>query len=141
MPSSSNIRLAVPFFGVRDMEASLKFYMENLGFTMTNKWAPRDKIEWCCLQRDDVSLMLQEWRDKEKFDREGPKGKGMSICFQCADALALYHEFRSRGIDIGEPFVGNNMWVVAFKDPDGYRLDFESPTDVPEETKYSDWFK
>jgi hypothetical protein len=33
------------------------------------------------------------------------------------------------------------MWVVAFPDPDGYRLDFESPTDVPEETMYSEWFK
>jgi hypothetical protein len=38
-----------------------------------------------------------------------------------------------------EPFVGNHMWVVSFTDPDGYRLDFESQTDVPEETKYSDW--
>ncbi len=141
MPSSSNIRLAVPFFGVRDMEASLKFYLEILGFAMTNTWTPRGKIEWCCLQRDDVSLMLQEWRDKEKFDREGPKGKGMSICFQCADALALYHEFRSRGIDLKEPFVGNNMWVIGIMDPDGYRLDFQSPTDLPEETKYSDWIK
>jgi hypothetical protein len=33
------------------------------------------------------------------------------------------------------------MWVVGFADPDGYRLDFESPTDVPEETKYSEWVK
>jgi hypothetical protein len=28
------------------------------------------------------------------------------------------------------------MWVTSLKDPDGYRLDFESPTDVPEETVY-----
>jgi lactoylglutathione lyase len=26
---------------------------------------------------------------------------------------------------------------VSFSDPDGYRIDFESPTDVPEETEYS----
>jgi lactoylglutathione lyase len=31
--------------------------------------------------------------------------------------------------------------VVAFNDPDGFRLDFESPTDVEEETMYSDWVK
>lgn len=141
MPSSPNIRLTVPFFMVRDMEASLKFYMDDLGFTITNKWTPRAKIEWCCLQRDDVFLMLQEPGTKEQFDQEGLRGKGISICFQCVDALALYHEFTSRGVEIREPFVGNNMWVVAFPDPDGYRLDFESPTDVPEETKYSEWFK
>jgi lactoylglutathione lyase len=141
MSSSPNIRLAVPFFMVRDMEASLKFYVDKLGFAVTNQWTPRGKIEWCWIQLDDVSLMLQEPRNKEKFDDEGPKGKGVSICFQCVDALALYHEFTARGVEIQEPFVGNHLWVVAFPDPDGYRLDFESPTDVPEETKYSEWFK
>ena len=30
------------------------------------------------------------------------------------------------------------MWVTILTDPDGYKLDFESPTDVPEETVYSD---
>jgi catechol 2,3-dioxygenase-like lactoylglutathione lyase family enzyme len=141
MQPSSNIRLAVPFFMVRDMETSLNFYIQKLGFKITNEWTPRGKIEWCRLQREAVSLMLQEPRNREKFDADGPKGKGISICFQCIDALALYHEFTAKGVEIKEPFVGNNMWVVAFPDPDGYRLDFESPTDVPEETRYSEWFK
>jgi hypothetical protein len=44
----------------------------------------------------------------------------------------------SRGLNPSRPFVGNNLWVTSFTDPDGYRLDFESPTDVPEETVYSD---
>jgi len=30
------------------------------------------------------------------------------------------------------------MWVTHLDDPDGYRVEFESPTDVPEETKLSD---
>jgi len=137
--STTNIRLAVPFFMVADMEASLRFYTEKLGFKLTNQWTPRGKIEWCWLERDQVSLMLQEPRDKKKFD--GENGRGVSTCFQCADALALYHEFTNKGVEIKEPFVGNNMWVVCFADPDGYQLDFESPTDVPEETIYSEWFK
>ena len=41
------------------------------------------------------------------------------------------------GIAASKPFVGNMMWVTSLTDPDGYRLDFESPTDVPEETEYS----
>jgi lactoylglutathione lyase len=31
------------------------------------------------------------------------------------------------------------MWVTVINDPDGYTLDFESPTDVPEDTKLSEW--
>ncbi len=27
------------------------------------------------------------------------------------------------------------MWVVALTDPDDYRIDFESPTDAPEQTQ------
>ena len=65
-------------------------------------------------------------------------GEGVSICFQCKDALAIYHEALARGLEPRRPFVGNNMWVTILTDPDGYKLDFESPTDVPEETVYSD---
>src|SRR6185503_2400674 len=128
---SPNLRLAVPFFMVRDMVVSLEFYVEKLGFKITNQWMPRGKIEWCWLERDKVSIMLQESRE-EKFD--GINGHGVSTCFQCADALALYHEFTAKGIEIKEPFVGNGLWVVCFTDPDGYKLDFESPADAPEET-------
>ena len=35
-----------------------------------------------------------------------------------------------------KPFVGNHLWVVSFLDPDGFHIDFESPTEVPEETEY-----
>jgi lactoylglutathione lyase len=153
MDSSSkfNMKLAVPFLTVADMEASLRFYSKGLGFTMTKQWTPRGKIEWCWLQRDAVALMLQEPRKDKEYSAEpggqpksGPEREpktGSSICFQCEDALALYHEFKERGIDMKEPFVGNGMWVVVLKDPDGYTLDFESVTDVTEETTYAEWRK
>src|SRR6201996_3346932 len=138
MSTASNIKLAVPFFMVQDMEKSLQFYVEQLGFKINNQWTPRGKIEWCWLQRDEVSLILRE----KKNDYNGEqRGNGVSIAFQCENALALYHEFTAKGVEIREPFVGNNMWVVAFTDLDGYKLDFESPTDVEEETTYSEWIK
>src|SRR5882762_6695344 len=56
-----NIKQAMPFFWVSDMAASLRFYVNGLGFTMANKWEPRGTIEWCWLQRDGVALMLQEY--------------------------------------------------------------------------------
>jgi len=130
-----NIRQAVPFFMVADMAVSLKFYIDQLGFTLINQWVPNGKIEWCWLQRDGAAIMLQEPRKGITQD----KGVGISTCFQCEDALALYHEFTGKGVTIAEPFVGNGMWVVCFKDPDGFKLDFESLTDVPEETTYSGW--
>jgi lactoylglutathione lyase len=60
----------------------------------------------------------------------------VNVCFQCEDALALYREFKSRGIQTrGRPSVGNRLWVVPLTDPDGYRIEFASPTDAPEESE------
>ena len=134
---------AVPFFMVTDIEASLRFYVDGLGFEITNEWRPEDaqgRIQWCWLQLGNASVMLQEYRrdGHQGGAPEGPMGQGVSICFMCADAIAIYHAATARGIAAGRPFVGNGLWVTSMRDPDGYRLDFESPTEVPEETVYSD---
>ncbi len=123
---------------ISNMERSLDFYLQKLGFILKNKWEPHGKIEWCWLELGNAALMLQEYR-------QGPPstklGEGMSICFICEDALAIYDEIKSKGLLPEEPFVGNNAWVVGLTDPDGYRIFFESMTDAPEETMYSDWLK
>ncbi len=129
----SNLKLAVPFFMVADMAASLRFYVDGLGFSKTREWIPRDTIEWCWLERDGVALMLQVYRDGGPPDK---RGVGASVWFQCEDALALYREFVAKGLAPTHPFVGNNLWDVGLTDPDGYSLHFESPTEVPEDTEY-----
>ena len=143
MEEQPNITATVPFFMVSDMEAALRFYVDGLGFVLIHSWTPRGTIEWCALKRDNGALMLQELRkDMPHHVLHGGKwGLGVSVCFVCNDALAIYREATGRGLPVAEPFVGNNMWVVAFTDPDGYRIEFESATDVPEETKYTDWSK
>jgi len=136
-----NIQYSMPLFMVSNMETSLKFYTDGLGFKILNTWTPRGKIEWCWLQREGGPVMLQEFRVTEKRPYlSGDKpGAGVSIWFQCVDSLVLYHEFIKNGVDAQEPFVGNGLWDVKVVDPDGYNLHFESRTDVPEETTYSEW--
>ena len=135
-----NVKQAVPFFAVSSMEKSLPFYIDGLGFNMTRSWIVEGKIRWCWLELEQVALMLQEHCGKEPNSWEllGKVGTGVSICFQCEDALAYYREVKSRGIATQRPFVGNAMCVVNITDPDGYFLSFESPTDVPEETELAE---
>ena len=137
-----NVKQAVPFFMVTDIEASLRFYVDGLGFAITNEWRPekaRGRIQWCWLQLGGAALMLQEYSKNGRPGGapENPLGLGVSVCFMCDDAIAIYHDLTSRGVAAKRPFVGNNLWVTSVQDPDGYCLDFESPTDVPEETVYS----
>jgi len=134
--SQPNVQQAVPFLMVSNMEVSLRFYVEGLGFKRTNQWLPDGSIRWCWLELGGASIMLQQYSPNSSLSTTN-LGEGVSICFQCKDALAIYHETTARGLHPRTPFVGNNMWVAILTDPDGYKLDFESPTDVPEETVYS----
>ena len=144
---SVNVKQAVPFFGVTNMEASLGFYIDGLGFKMTRWWIPEaaddhgnkpdGRIRWCWLELGEAAIMLQEFSPQRQTSE--PLGGGVNVCFQCEDALALYREFKSRGIHTRtRPYVGNRLWVVTLTDPDGYRMEFSSPTDAPEETELED---
>ena len=138
--SLTAVKQAVPFFMVANIQKSLDFYVAGLGFAKTNQWIDEGQLRWCWLQHGGVALMLQEYRPemRARLANEGKVlGVGVSICFTCEDALAIYREVTSRGIRAERPFVGNAMWVTGITDPDGYKLFFESPTDVAEETVYS----
>lgn len=132
-----NVKQSVPFLSVTDMAASLRFYVDGLGFKTTVEWTPHGKIEWCWLENGGAALMLQEYRPGRRPD--GTLGQGVSVCFMCEDALTIYRETRDKGLQAEKkPFVGNQLWVVEFKDPDGYAIFFESQTDVTEDTEFDE---
>jgi catechol 2,3-dioxygenase-like lactoylglutathione lyase family enzyme len=138
--SLPNVKQVVPFFRISDMDRSIRFYVDGLGFTIKHKWVVDEKLRWCWLELGGAALMLQTYiKDgPHAWVSTGKLGEGVSLAFQCGDAVALYREYVSRGLDPSEPQVGNSMWVTSLSDPDGYRLEFESLTDAPEEIKLSE---
>jgi lactoylglutathione lyase len=138
--TESNVQQAVPFFWVRDIEASLRFYIDGLGFKKTTEWVDDGRLRWCWLELGGAAVMLQEfWQSGQHRNVTTDKlGAGVSINFICKDALALYKEFKTRGVVSRKPFVGNRMWVTHVADPDGYNLYFESLTDAPEESEFAE---
>ncbi|MBZ5685697.1 MAG: VOC family protein [Acidobacteriia bacterium] len=139
--TTANVKQAVPFFGVTNMESSLRFYVEGLGFKTKHQWIPDraednpdGRIRWCWLEHGAAAIMLQEFWPGSRPTQA--LGTGASVCFMCEDALALYRQFKTHGIQTRRPpYVGNRLWVVPVTDPDGYRIEFESPTDAPEESE------
>jgi lactoylglutathione lyase len=142
--TSAKVKQAVPFFGVTNMEASLRFSVDGLGLQMKHWWIP-DRVEdnadgrirWCWVGRGDAAIMLQEFLPAQ---RPGETlGTGVRVCFTWEDALALYREFKSHGIQTRKrPFVGNRLGVVPLTDPDGCLVEFESPTDASEESELAE---
>ena len=131
-----SIQRVVPFLAVADIARSVAFYVEGLGFEIKLQWRPGGELRWCQIEQDGAALMLQQHRPDQHGDG---KGEGVVLCIFCDDAVALYRRFLANGIAAQEPYVGNALWVTRVVDPDGYKIDFESPTDVPEETTLAEW--
>ena len=68
--SPPNIKQAVPFFMVKDMESSVNFYVKGLGFSITESWIEKGKIKWCWLTIDNAAIMLQEYDEKNNMRKE-----------------------------------------------------------------------
>ena len=136
-----NVSAVVPLLMVSSMDRSLAFYIDGLGFTIQNRWMPDGRLRWCWMAFGGAALMLQERveRNDQNEVAEHAYGSGVSLYLQCNDALAIYGEAAARGVDaLREPQVGNFAWEVFFADPDGYRINFSSPTELPEETLLSE---
>ena len=121
----------VPMLAVADLERTLSFYVDGLGFEKKNEWIKDGKLKWCMLEYPGgAALMAQEY-DPGKGP-EGRPGDGISMYVMCSDAVAFYTQISERRIEASEPFIGNGMHVVDLTDPDGYRISFESPADKPD---------
>jgi hypothetical protein len=59
---------------VTNMEASLRFYVDGLGFTKTIEWTPHGRIEWCRLEHGAAAIMLQEYPSRPPSRCEARRG-------------------------------------------------------------------
>ncbi|QDT90382.1 VOC family protein [Gimesia algae] len=123
---SNPVQGLVPLLFVDDIEDSIAFYTDRLGFVSSMKWEPEGKIMWCRLERGSAALMLQPACPEEDGVRE-ERIKGVGFFFFCDDAKLMYEEFSANGLDLEPPrvaFYGMNQ--LFLKDPDGYELCFQN---------------
>ena len=92
--SFRNVTQAVPFLAVSDTERALRFYVDGLGFEISQLWIDEGTIRWCWLQRGGAALMLQDFRREngKLWSPERALGLGVSIMFLCDDAVAIWRE-------------------------------------------------
>jgi catechol 2,3-dioxygenase-like lactoylglutathione lyase family enzyme len=116
---------ARPVLHVKDVEASLRFYVDRLGFTSPWRY---DEDGVAQVDRQGVALILADtWPEKI--------GKGLifiSLNFepetQVAALDALRAEFEAKGVSVKEGSWGYRLLVVD--DPDGNQLFFNYPSET-----------
>jgi len=123
------LRQLWPLLFVQDLDRSIAFYRDRLGFDVVAHDSINDRIYWCRLERGGASLMLQQ-AEAEDGPAAG-RGHGVAFYFVCNDADAFHAEFTARGLSLEPPSVAHyGMKQLFVPEPDGYDICFESPTDA-----------
>ena len=123
---------ARPVLHVADVEASVRFYVDQLGFTNPWRYDEDGKAYVAQVDRQGCALILADtWPDKV--------GKGlMFISLNVEPATreaavaaldALRAELERKGVPVKEGSWGYRILVVD--DPDGNQLFFNYPNDAP----------
>jgi catechol 2,3-dioxygenase-like lactoylglutathione lyase family enzyme len=118
---------ARPILNVKDVEASLRFYVDRLGFTSPWRYDEDGTAHVAQVDRQGCALILaRSWPEKI--------GKGLMFISlntepetQVASLDALRAEFEARGVPVKEGSWGYRLLVVD--DPDGNQLLFNYPAE------------
>jgi len=123
----------VPLLQVFDMQTSLKFYLDVLGFEIVQK---TEHAWWAMIRLGDATLMLNTaYEDDQRPTAPDPQRvrghNDVSLYFQFLNLDALYVHLRACGCDLTPPRkTSYGLRQLSVTDPDGYELCFTAPLDA-----------
>jgi uncharacterized glyoxalase superfamily protein PhnB len=126
-PETLRLRSAAPSFTVNDIEKSLAWYRDVLGFVVKDRWEQEGKLAGVELAAGGVIFMILQ--DDWKKGRDRVKGEGFRIyCDTVQDIDDLAARIKRRGGKLAqeprdEPWGGRDIAVV---DPDGFKITISS---------------
>lgn len=105
-----------------DVEASLKFYVDGLGFHVKQRWESEGKLLGAELVAG--ACMIGVSQDDWAKGRNRTKGVGLSIYAESTQGVdKLAGRLRARGVEFEGPTTTEWGWrQVSAKDPDGFRI-------------------
>lgn len=114
----------IPLLDVSDVEHSIEFYENALGFSIEDKLVWDGKIDWALLNAGSVRLMLSHGEESSHNDTWALPHN--SIFFMYPDDIDhLYQSLKTKGFDTSELQCGQNgAKEFCLQDPDGYVLWF-----------------
>jgi len=124
---------AVPLLQVFDMQTTLKFYCDVIGFQVVDK---TDHDWWAMIRLGDATLMLNTAYEDDKRPRAADpkrvKGhRDVSLYFEFFDLDGLHAHLRDKGCKVNPPAkTSYGLRQMSVRDPDGYELCFTAPLEV-----------
>ncbi|MQA91246.1 MAG: hypothetical protein GEU90_13610 [Gemmatimonas sp.] len=112
---------------VRDVQASLDWYRDVLGFALARKFERDDRLQAASLRAGSVRVLLTQDDGAKGWDRA--KGEGMSLMLttdQDIDGVATRIKQSGWTLDTEPVDMPHGARAFRLKDPDGFKLTFSS---------------
>ena len=126
----ANLTYIAPFFIVSELQTSVSFYVDKLGFEILYMGPDGDPF-YAMVLRDKVSIMLKHITpDIHPIpNHTRHEWAAWDAYISVDDPDLLYEEYRSAGLTFHRPLEEDDdgLWGFAVKDADGYVLFFGRP--------------
>jgi len=107
------------FLEVNNLEESLGFYRESLGFEIS-KHSPESEPPLATLQAGGLKISLAQ-----QLETMLKRGRGVSFFIGVSDVDDYYNQLRAKGVEVYPP--ADEGWggrFITLQDPDKYRFFF-----------------
>jgi uncharacterized glyoxalase superfamily protein PhnB len=127
-PETLRLRSVMPALTVDDLQVSLAWYRDILGFHVSQEMKEGDNLVGASLKAGAVEILLIQ--DDFARGRDRNKGEGLRLyCTTAMDLDALAHDIAERGgvldqLPTEQPWGARDLAVT---DPDGFRISISTP--------------
>lgn len=124
-PETLRLRKLSPSFTASDLQRSIAFYRDVLGFVVGDEWRENGQLAGCEIRAGAVTFMLNQ--DDFAKGRDRQKGIGHRLwCHTAQNLDRLATEIKARGGMLDQepqdmPW-GDRLFMIT--DPDGFKLTF-----------------
>jgi len=122
-PSGLTLRSVAPSFTVDDLQKSMAWYQDVMGFAVKDRWEGDGKLMGVEMSAGTVIVMLGQ--DDWKKGRDRVKGEGFRIfCDTTQDVDRLAAQIKARGGTLAQEPKDEPWGARAFsvEDPDGFKI-------------------
>ena len=128
-----SLKNIIPMLATGDMEETVAFYRDRLGFEVRDKFESGGRCWWCEMVRDGQALMFTQ----HEVDVDAPGARvgfrQTSINLYVDEGVEEFHaRLKEQGVAVSELHVAfYGMKQFDLRDPAGYTLIIGQPTDEP----------
>ena len=122
-----NLASISPFFIVKDLQASIAYYVERMGFQLDFQ-GPDDDVYYSRVSRDGIGIFLKailpDVLPRPNHTRH--EWARWDAYIYTLDPDTLFNEFKQRGVSFVKElsFIDKGLWGFEVTDADGYVLAF-----------------